>query len=98
MLKVEQPVVFVTLVSESKVDTGAVLDCGPDEVGNDARDIEGQPPLGLLGHLLLLHRSVQRYGVALPQSIAVRPIRLLRRSSLEGHFSLGLELLLPFSL
>ena len=95
MLQVEQPVVLVALVSESKVDTGAVLGGGPDEVGHDARDVEGQLPLGLLGHLLLLHRSVLGCVVALSQSSAIRLIRPLGRRSLKGHFPLWFKLLLP---
>ena len=40
MLQVEQSIMFMTLVAESKVDTGAVLGGGPDEVGHDAGDVE----------------------------------------------------------
>ena len=39
MLQVEQSVVLVALVPKSKVDTGAVLSGGPDEVSHDARDV-----------------------------------------------------------
>ena len=63
MLQVEQPVVLVAFVSKSKVDTSAVLGGGPDEIGHDAGDVEGQLLLGLLGHLFLLHRSVVGYNV-----------------------------------
>ena len=95
MLQVEQPIVLVTLASKSKVDAGAVLGGGPDEVGHDAGDVKGQLPLGLLGHLFVLHRSVLRYAVTLPQLSTTRPTRPLGGRSLEGHLPFGLKLLLP---
>ena len=39
VLQVEQPVVLVALWPKPKVDTGAVLGSGPDEVCHDARDV-----------------------------------------------------------
>ena len=95
MLEVEQPVVLVALVSKPKVDTCAVLGGGPDEVGHDAGDVEGQLPLRLLGHLALLYRSVLRSGGRLGLSGAIQSRSPLRGRSLEGHLPLWFELLLP---
>ena len=47
MLKVEEATIFVALVSKSKVDAGAILGGGPNEVRHDLGDVEGQLALGL---------------------------------------------------
>ena len=50
VLQVEEATVLVALVSESKVDAGAVFGSGPHEVGHDAGYIERQLAFRLFGH------------------------------------------------
>ena len=95
VLQVEQPVVLVALVSKSKVDTNTVLGGGPDEVGHDAGDVEGQLPLRSLRHLTLLHRSILGGGGRLGLACSFSSIPPRRGRSLKGYLPLRFELLLP---
>ena len=65
MLEVEKATMLVALMSESKVDGGAVLGCSPHQVGHDAGDVKRQLAFRFLRHfcdpdllsLLILYRD-----------------------------------------
>ena len=79
---------LVALVSKSKVDTGAVLGGGPDEVRHDAGDVQGQLALGFLWHLPLLHMPGLWSVVTLALYNIPLSIGLISSGSLGGDKSL----------
>ena len=106
MLQVEQPVVLVALESKPKIDSGAVLGGGPDEVGHDLWDVEGQLALGLSGHVGEPAGGCEGRSIAGPLR-STAGVDLLSTflglllpgwRSLEGHLPSDLNLLLPLGL
>ena len=96
MLHVEVPLVLVAAVSESKVDTRAVLGGGPHQVGHNAGDVKGQLPLRPLRHFL----KASRLGLGLGPAAGVNHLHtafhlVLTWRSLDCHPSFWLELPLP---
>ena len=97
---------FMALMTESKVDTRAVLGGRPDEVGHDLWDVEGQLALrlsGLIGELAWCceGRSVAALlGSAAGVDLLNPFFGLLLSSwhSLEGHLPPDLDLLLSLGL
>jgi hypothetical protein len=106
MLQVEQLAMFVTLVTEPKVDTRAVLGGRPDEVSHDLRDVEGQLSLGLRGHVCEPAGGCEGGSIAGPLRstagvdllTAFLGLLLPGWGSLEGHPPTDLDLLLPLGL
>ena len=97
VLHVEVPLVLVAAVSESKVDTRAVLGGGPHQVGHDARNVEGQLPLRPLRHFL------KASGLGLRSAAGINHLHtafllLFAWRVLDGQPPFWLELPLSFGL
>ena len=96
----------MALMTKSKVDTRAVLGGGPNEVGHDLWDVEGQLALGLGGHVGeaawgYKGRSVATLlGLTAGVDLLSPLLGLLLPDwrSLEGHLPSDLDLLLPLGL
>ena len=94
VLQVEVPLVLVAKVSESKVDTRAVLGGGPHQLAHDAGNVEGQLPLRSLRHFLEASRLRRRPATSV-YLFCFTLLLLLAWRSLDSHPSFWLELPMP---